>query len=434
MRSRWHWGWIPFSAVAFAVACGSSGDDAPIGSSSGGGPASGGAGSSSKAGTGGGSGATGGGSVGGSSTGGTGGTQGTAAGAAGAGAEPGEMQECATSTQAARLTPANLLFLIDKSGSMNCNPPEGDAALNERCAYKPIQEDMSKPSKWEVASTALASALDTLAGQSNIRAGLTLFPIEDACGVSADPAVEIDKLDSGQRTAIASELDGVSPAGETPIAGATILSYQHLSDLIRNRKLAGNTFVVLLTDGAETCKESELEKLVTTDVPNARLFNIRTFVIGAPGSEQARSLLSRIAWEGGTAAKSSCNHDSDPPDQGDCHFDMTTSENFAKDLNAALEAISRTKVLACEFDVPTNQDGRGVNLDEVNVTFKPGKGDAETIGFDDTAASCDKADGWMYSDDRTKILLCGEVCDRVQADPQGEVRIALGCPTIRIVR
>jgi len=39
-----------------------------------------------------------------------------------------------------------------------------------------------------------------------------------------------------------------------------------------------------------------------------------------------------------------------------------------------------------------------------------------------------------YSDDRTKILLCGDVCDRVQADPQGEVRIALGCPTIRIVR
>jgi hypothetical protein len=435
MRSRWHWVWLSFSATALAVGCGS-GEDKAVGSASGGGPSSGGAGTGGQSGTGGSTAATGGSSTGGSSTGGSaasGGTSGTAAGAAGTKDEPG-MQECATSTQAAKLTPANLLFLIDKSGSMNCNPPEGDAALNERCAERPIQEDMSKPSKWEVASTALASALDTLAGQSNIRAGLTLFPIADECGVSADPAVEIDKLDSDQRSAIAGGLDGVSPAGETPIAGATILSYRHLSELIRGRKLAGNTFVVLLTDGAETCKESELDKLVTTDVPNARLFNIRTFVIGAPGSEQARSLLSRIAWEGGTAAKSSCNHDSDPPDEGDCHFDMTTSEDFAKDLDAALEAISRTKVLSCEFDVPTNQDGRGVDLDKVNVTYKPGKGDEETIGFDDQAASCDEADGWMYSDDRTKILLCGEVCDRVQADSRGEVRIALGCPTMRIVR
>ncbi|HEX5101716.1 MAG TPA: vWA domain-containing protein [Polyangiaceae bacterium] len=443
MRSVWHWGWLPFSVTAWAVACGSSGDDPPVGSTGGSGPSSGGAGTGGQAATGGSSAGTGGSSTGGSSTGGSstggsslGGTAGTAAfaGAGAGGEEPGEMQACATSKQEAKLTPANLLFLIDKSGSMNCNPPEGDATLNERCSYKPIQEDMSKPTKWEVASSALSGALNKLVDQTNIRAGLTLFPIADECGVSADPAVDIAKLDSDQRATIAGELDGVSPAGETPIAGATILSYQHLSDAIRERKLVGNTFVVLLTDGAETCKESELDKLVTTDVPNARLFNIRTFVIGAPGSEQARSLLSRIAWEGGTAAKSSCNHDTDPPDEGDCHFDMTTSQDFATDLDAALYDITHDKVLSCEFDVPRNEDGRGVDFSKVNVIFEPGKGEEETIGFDDMATSCDEADGWMYSDDRTKILLCGDACERVQGDPDGVVRITLGCPTIRIVR
>jgi len=113
---------------------------------------------------------------------------------------------------------------------------------------------------------------------------------------------------------------------------------------------------------------------------------------------------------------------------------MTTSQDFAKDLDAALEAISRTKVLSCEFDVPTNTDGRGVNLNKVNVTYKPGKGSVETIGFDDSTTNCDKADGWMYNDDKSKILLCGDICDRVQADPDGQVSIALGCPTMRIVR
>jgi hypothetical protein len=155
-------------------------------------------------------------------------------------------------------------------------------------------------------------------------------------------------------------------------------------------------------------------------------------VIGAPGSEQARGLLSQIAFEGGTASSTKCDHSGAQADEGDCHFDMTTSQDFAKDLNAALRQISRTKVLACEFDVPTNPDGGGVDLNRVNVTFQPGDGDAEVIAFDDQATSCDAADGWQYSADRTKIVLCGDVCDRVQADAEGEVRISLGCPMIKV--
>jgi hypothetical protein len=434
MRSGWHWGCTAVSVTALAIACGSSTDGGtPNGSTTGGGPSVGGSsGSAGQAATGGTMVALGGSSAGGTSAAG-GSSASSSGGDAGADGEGGA-KECAKETQAAKLTPANLLFLIDKSGSMNCNPPEGDAVLNERCAEKPIQEDMSKPSKWEVASDALATALDTLAGQSNIRAGLTLFPIADQCDVSADPAVEIGKLDTVQRSAIAAALDGVKPSGETPIAGATILSYQHLSEVLRAHDLVGNTFVVLLTDGAETCKESELSKLVEEDVPNARLFNIRTFVIGAPGSEAARGLLSQIAFEGGTASSPDCDHSGDQADEGDCHFDMTTSDDFATDLNAALQAISRTKVLACEFDMPQNPDGSAVDRQKVNVTFKPGHGEVEKILLDDQAASCDEANGWQYSENKTKILLCGDVCDRVQADPQGEVSIVLGCKTERIVR
>jgi len=428
MRSAWHWGWTFASTTALAIACGSGGDGGSPTGGTGGGPATGGSSAGGHAATGGTIVATGGSTVGGSTSAGGAAGQGDAGDTGKGGAE-----ECAADIQEAKLTPANLLFLIDKSGSMNCNPPEGDPVLNARCADKPVQEDMSKPSKWEVASGALAEALDRLATRSNIAAGLTLFPIADQCDVSADPAVDIGKLDTEQRSSIADALEGVKPSGETPLAGATILSYQHLSEVIRAHELLGNTFVVLLTDGAETCKESELSKLVETDVPNARLFNIRTFVIGAPGSEQARGLLSRIAWEGGTASSSKCDHSGDQEDEGDCHFDMTKSENFADDLSAALDEISRTKVLACEFDVPRNSDGRGVDLHKVNVSFKPGSGETQKIKLDDQV-SCDEANGWQYSDDRTKIVLCGDACDRVQADPEGEVRIALGCPTERIVR
>ena len=359
----------------------------------------------------------------------------------GAGGEGGyEGETCAASTQEAELTPANLLFVLDKSGSMNCNPPEGDEALNARCALFPIQEDPNEPTKWEVTRLALVDALDTLAVQTNIQGGLMLFPVperaassatprQEACWVDGVADVEVGALDASGRDEIETVLEAVAPAGETPIVGATILGYKYLSEAIRAGDIEGNHFVVLLTDGAETCEKGLLQKLVREDVPNARLWNIRTFVIGAPGSEQARSLLSDIAFEGGTAPTSQCQHGGSDPDMGDCHFDMTGSSNFARDLAAALEEISRTTVLACEYEVPENPDGGGVNLDEVNVTFTPGTGRRERILKNDSG-DCDSVDGWQYSDDFAKIVLCGDVCDRVKADSEGTVSIELGCPTV----
>lgn len=343
----------------------------------------------------------------------------------------GNVNECAKTTQKADPTPANLLFVIDKSGSMNCNPPDGDAELGAKCANFPVKEFPDQPSKWEVTSDALSNALDTLAEMPNVRAGVTLFPTDSACGVTAEPDIKIASLDEDERGQIADLLNDVSPSGETPLAGATILSYQHLDQLLEKGKLKGNHFVVLLTDGAETCKEDELPELVSEDVPNARLLNIRTFVIGAPGSEQARARLSQMAWEGGTASSKDCDHSGKKANQGDCHFDMTTSTDFATDLNNALKEIAQTKILSCEFDVPKNESGGGVDLGKVNVTFTSGDGEEEEV-LKDSSESCEDAMGWQYSSDFSKIVLCGEICDRVKADSEGQVDIVLGCPTVSV--
>jgi hypothetical protein len=412
----------------FAGACGSSGDDGDGDGGKGGGGGKGGSGNASGSSSGGSSGAF-------------GGSAGSGNGPAGAGGEGGEGTDtCAASKQEAELTPANLLFVIDKSGSMNCNPPEGDETLNAMCADFPRKEDPSLPSKWEVTIDALTNALDSLAEQPNVGAGLMLFPVPErapdrasgrakSCFVDGEADVTVGDLDTRNRRALGAVLDAVSPEGETPIVGATILGYKYLSEAIRAGDLEGNHFVVLLTDGAETCEPGQLSALVSRDVPNARLWNIRTFVIGAPGSEQARSLLSQIAWEGGTASSTSCSHGGTRADRGDCHFDMTESTDLAADLNAALQEISRTKILSCEYAVPENPDGTGVDLNKVNVTFTPGDGgDAERIP--QTDGDCDADDGWQYSPDYTKIRLCGRVCDRVQADVDGEVSIELGCPTV----
>lgn len=338
-------------------------------------------------------------------------------------------EECARSTTEAELVPANLLFVLDISGSMRCNPPDGDAALGARCARYPEQEDLTKPSKWDVTRQALRTAVSGLVGKPNVSLGLSLFPTGSECGVASEPSVPMLPLDDTQLDGFDAALDAAVPDGETPVAGATILSFAYLADALRAGKLSGNSFVVLLTDGAETCAPSALSQLVDTDVPNARLFDIRTFVIGAPGSESARALLSQLAWEGGTATADDCDHSGSSPDVGDCHFDMTSTTDFANALAEVLARISQSEEMSCVLDVPQNPDGGAVDLKRVNVTFTAeGETAAEHIA-QDVSASCDAgANGWQYSADHRQILLCGDACSHVRAQT-GALSIVLGCPT-----
>jgi hypothetical protein len=318
------------------------------------------------------------------------------------------------------LKAANLLFVVDQSGSMNCNLPQ-DGQSSEDCEAMPAKLDPDLPSKWELTQVALEDAFDALQGSGvPVSVGLTMFPVDRVCGVQDEPHVSIARLNDAHNQDIDDFLATVDPGGNTPLAGATILAYQHLSERLRAGELTGNVFVVLLTDGFETCKEEELDKLLEQDVPNARLFDIRTFVIGAPGSEDARALLSQIAWAGGTAPSAGCDHEAEPPDFGDCHFDMTESENFAEDLAATLEAISGT-VLACELDVPTTPTGGGVDLNKVNV-------DINDEPYSPTDCSEEGNSGWQYTEDNTRIILCGDACDAAQ-EPDATVSIVLGCPT-----
>jgi hypothetical protein len=341
-------------------------------------------------------------------------------------------ENCGTSESNAELLPANLLFVLDRSGSMNCNPPEGNEEWAALCETNPVKQDSGLPSKWEVTRDALKDALDILAAQPNVSVGVSMFPKpESECFVEADPDVAIKKLSDAHLQDLKDFLDGVDPEGRTPIAGSTILSYQHLSEAIKAGDLEGNSFVVLLTDGAETCDDEILGQLVDTDVPNATGFNIRTFVIGAPGSEPGRSLLSDIAFEGLTPGSDDCSHGGEEPEVGDCHFDMTTSTDFAQDLSDALTEISQTKTLSCQYDIPPNE---GFNRGKVNVTFTDGDDMTTLVDKIKGDGACgDEENGWKYSvnedDQITGIALCGDICDQVRTEQNGELKIVLGCPT-----
>jgi len=328
---------------------------------------------------------------------------------------------CASATLQSSLAPANLLFVIDKSGSMNCNLPQDGQTSIECEASSGTKKDLSLPSKWQVTEPALLDAIQALQLAGNVSVGISMFPTDNRCGVKSAPDVPIQAVDTTHYATIANFLGRVSPIGQTPLAGATILGFKYMSEEIVAGRLVGNHFVVLLTDGAESCKLEELPKLLGQDIPNARLFNIRTFVIGAPGSEDARALLSQMAYEGGTAKSTTCVHDASPANVGDCHFDMTQSTQFAQDLAGALAAVSG-EALSCEIDVPQSTSGVEVDLGYVNVEVN---GAAVLRDKDDCVT---QTTGWNYNADQTKIVLCGTACSDAQ-QAEASIQVVLGCPS-----
>lgn len=328
---------------------------------------------------------------------------------------------CATTDIGAERARANILFIVDRSGSMNCNPPPTTSSAT--CESFPVTANDGLPTKWSITKAALRSAVEAMPETNSI--GLTYFNVDDDCAVQATPNVPIAQVSEAQVGLLATSLDAVTPHGFTPIVGGVTLGYQHL----HASDVDGRKFLVLLTDGEETCAPDQKAGFVATTVTNAALVGIRTFVIGAPGSEENRAFLSQVAFNGQTARTPTCTHAASPADVGDCHFDLTNAGvNLATELNKALEAISR-EALSCEYDVP-KPDGGTVDYGKVNVIYKPASGASETIPQDPDKA-CAQASGWQYTPDRKRIVLCGSACTKVKADTGGSVSIALGCATQR---
>jgi hypothetical protein len=324
---------------------------------------------------------------------------------------------CAAETHKGELIPANLLFVIDRSGSMNCNLPT-DGQSTAECESFPAPKDPAKDTKWKLTRDALKLAITNLKAAGNTSAGLDVFPNAGSdCLVDSDPNINVVDLNDTQEVALHTFLDNVAPQGKTPLTGATILSYAHLQQKIKQGSLPGNKFVVLLTDGFETCG-GDISELLQKYVPGAADWGMRTFVIGVPGSEDGRALLSQIAYLGGTAKSANCVHDPAPANVGDCHFDMTKSQNFSQDLQAALNAISGT-VLSCELDMPQPKGGLP---DYNNVKVLIGSGEIPSA----QGQNCDTANGWQYNQDKTKIFLCGSACEAAK-QPTATVQIYVPC-------
>lgn len=324
---------------------------------------------------------------------------------------------CETSTAFAEPLPATLLFQVDTSGSMNCPADEASCLTGEPT---PAPDD----SRYDVFRQVLGEALIALPDAS--RVGLMHFPVTFSCAQNTAD-VAIDEL-VRSRAPIGEALAGITPEGITPTHDAVAFAL----DRLRGRTDDDARYLVLATDGASTvcrgcdaaCSFDELdadnEAMIAT-IAAAASEGIPSFVIGVPGSQSFREILSRMASAGGTG-RAGCS-DAGPTW---CHYDLTDPTlDFGVALRDALAAIGES-VLSCEYPIPPNPDG-AFDPTKVNVRLTADDGTETAIPRDPS-----RADGWDYSDGMDAIILHGPACEAAQSLRSARIDVLFGCPTILI--
>ena len=335
-------------------------------------------------------------------------------------------QDCASERILAVPETSALMLVIDDSGSMIYD------AYNTRGV-----------SKWETTQLNVARMLERLA--PTMAVGMLLYPNRttepseteptdvSAC-IAVDQLVPIDLLgeqSSAQRTALAELMETAIVEGGTPTHDA----YAYALDQLAGDQSEVPKFMVLLTDGQPTFLQGcfgmgytaypvDEQPIIDAIAEAYTNFGIQTFIIGAPGSEGAhesdvRPWLSRAAEAGGTA-RAGCSHSGA---DGYCHFDMVIEEDYAAGLERALTEIAAS-VVQCVYELPLPPADDGEPDLDPEVVFTNGAGEQIRL-LRSEEVPCEV--GWIYSAERSRVILCEASCLKVQADPEGTLEFLAGC-------
>jgi hypothetical protein len=257
----------------------------------------------------------------------------------------------------------------------------------------------------------------------------------DICSMPANyyamPDVAVGVL-PGAATALNGALTAQTPGGYTPtgpaLTGALDFARARLSSLPEHR-----VAIVLVTDGLPGgfIPNHPNADCTPADVPGIAAIlggtkgakgapPVLTFVIGIFDSATAGTAqpnLNMLASAGGTTSAVIVN----------------SGQSVTQQLQDALKQV-QSKAIACEYKVPPT----GVDFNKVNVTFMSGS-NKTSVGHvpSNNPADCDARGGWYYDktppqETPTSIKACPKSCELFQTDVNGQVNIALGCPTIDV--
>lgn len=309
----------------------------------------------------------------------------------------------------------NVVFLLDRSGSMHLRLPSGKT-------------------RWSATRDTLFSVVDKLPALK-MRASIAQFPQGDAplscCSVSSQNELLCNCASYPKATNRCSPATYVVPTPKdvdattaafmkasvnasnddifwgTPLAAA--LSAGVMAQKVSNND--GIDSVVLLTDGEPTsCETNEISDVVDAAKIGMSTANgakrVRTFVLGImDGATGARAdLLNEVALAGGTSKAYAID-----------------AAVFTTSLTSALDKIAR-EATDCTFDLPpAKPDG---DLDKTNVTLDR-TGGPQTLVRDPKHVQ-----GWDTLPGNTQIKLYGDACRVLKDDAKAKVTVVIGCKTV----
>lgn len=292
---------------------------------------------------------------------------------------------CATSNAGADLLPVNLVFMVDKSGSMN--------------------ED----SKWTSSKAALEAFFADPASKG-LWASMAFFSQPDECNVSVYATPDAPMRALPDPLAFKTRLDPITPSGNTPTLPAMQGAIQYAQSVQAAAKPGEKVVIVLVTDGEPNDCSSTPDNVGAAAATVAA--TIPTYVIGV-GAGAAN--LNTIAKGGGTAPAI-----------------MVATSNPAQitaDLLKAIGAIKKAS-LGCNYALPAPPSGKTLDIGSVNVNYTPGGGALTTLPY---SADCSNANGWHYDNPAapTQIVMCPASCTTLQNDKSGgAIDIVFGCATV----
>ena len=297
----------------------------------------------------------------------------------------GEAGACTSTSATAHRVPLDIIFLVDRSGSMS-------------------------GSKWQGTTSALTKFFND-PQSAQIGAGLAFFPNfkPDTC----DPeGYKILDVPIGALPYNAFSLTNSMPAdalGYGTPTHAALKGVLAAATAYQDSHPTHKVIVVLATDGDPYwCEPTSITGVASLAKSALNYNGVRTYVIGVFGSIITN--LNKIAEAGGTGAA----------------YDVTVDISLFSEKMKEI----RSEALGCEFEIPPVPNGKELDPDEVNFSYTPaGKGDAKVLLRADDLADCQGKPGWYYDSafTPTKIILCPASCVTVQADPDAKVEALFGC-------
>lgn len=367
---------------------------------------------------------------------------------------------CASAAYRGRQSPAAMMVVLDRSGTMAQN---SKFSFAQQAIINAIDEDVFDTMalglvSFPIGTVSAPACLFGLASEVDCDVGgLPVVPIQAAGDQKSNAA-------TGVRREIYNWLTSHAPISQNGDGNPTYAALSSAINALKAYKINGKRLIFYITDGGASCAsvssrpgypdgngcddweypESIIGLLKVAHDDRSKPIN--TMVIGVPGTNtngenpdvppySVRNALSAYAASGSPetidpqCTAKTFNYPGSNP-RVSCHFDMSQTSSFSVD--ALVNAISgiRGKLLGCTFDIPESNDGTPTDRTHLNVTYSVGGKDHTLYKRADSSNPCDEDEGcWDYTEEG-RVQLFGKACTDVRGNVNARVNVVVGCATI----